>query len=250
MKALGAYASGEEFGAAYDTALATEQQKTEEARRREQIAGALIESLPSFIPGYGDVTGLIADLKMYREHPDERTWKNAGLTALGILPIIPSAAGSIRRVDKAIEAAEDGAKVAAKEGEEVARLGTEQAKSSERIEALTKTDPSLDYRANFFDEYPHLANEEIEIHHAIPQRTLTRYPGLMTEVEMHAVENLRGISKSIANVVHRSMIHKDWNRFKRENPTTTRARLEQMKDEIDRKYGHHFVPPISPEGEK
>jgi hypothetical protein len=122
LKALGDYADGKEFGAGYDTALKAEQRKTEEARNREKIAGALIESLPSFFPGYGDVTGLIADLKMYREHPDERTWKNAGMTALGILPFIPSVASTVRRVGKAVHAAEDSAKMAAKESEAAARL--------------------------------------------------------------------------------------------------------------------------------
>lgn len=45
------------------------------------------------IPIVGDVMGLLGDAAMYAAKPEERTWGNAALTALGVLPFVPSAAG-------------------------------------------------------------------------------------------------------------------------------------------------------------
>jgi len=43
----------------------------------------------TFIPGYGDVAGIVADAAMYANYPEERTLTNYGLSALGILPFVP-----------------------------------------------------------------------------------------------------------------------------------------------------------------
>lgn len=41
------------------------------------------------IPGLSDASALYADLDLMYRKPEERTWSNAGLTALGLLPFVP-----------------------------------------------------------------------------------------------------------------------------------------------------------------
>jgi len=60
----------------------------------------------TFIPGYGDVAGIVADAAMYANYPEERTMGNYALTALGALPFIP-AASAVRSGRKAAETALD-----------------------------------------------------------------------------------------------------------------------------------------------
>ena len=54
------------------------------------LDAAAIATMP--VPIVGDVTGLLADANMYYNEPEERTLVNAGLSSLGILPFVPSAA--------------------------------------------------------------------------------------------------------------------------------------------------------------
>ena len=49
------------------------------------------------IPVVGDVMGLLGDAAMYAAKPEERTWSNYGLTALGALPFVPSGAGKLAK---------------------------------------------------------------------------------------------------------------------------------------------------------
>ena len=103
---------------------------------------------------------------------------------------------------------------------------------------------STDYRATFL-----AANKEIEaasvvVHHAVEQQALTRYPGVVTETEMHSLENLRGIPKSLDTTLHKTEIAMEWNEFYRLNPAAgmTKEKLLQKATEIDRKFGHLFTP--------
>ena len=47
------------------------------------------------IPLVGDVAGLAADFNMFKNEPESRTPLNFGLSALGLLPFIPGAAGRV-----------------------------------------------------------------------------------------------------------------------------------------------------------
>lgn len=50
-------------------------------------------SIPmSAVPIAGDITGILADAAMYAAYPEERTFGNYALSALGALPLIPGAA--------------------------------------------------------------------------------------------------------------------------------------------------------------
>jgi hypothetical protein len=103
-----------------------------------------------------------------------------------------------------------------------------------------------DYRATFFAAYPFLRGHVV-VHHAVEQRVLQRYPGLITEAEIHSLENLRGIPKEINNALHLSMIRSEWNEFDRQHQNPTKEQLIQKATDIDVKYGHSFMPPT---GEK
>lgn len=100
-----------------------------------------------------------------------------------------------------------------------------------------------DYRATFFKANPGLEGT-VWVHHAVEQKTLTRFPGVMTESQMHALDNLRGIPNEINSKIHLSEIRKNWNEFYRKNPAPTAQQLQEHATKIDDKYGHLFNPPI------
>jgi hypothetical protein len=102
---------------------------------------------------------------------------------------------------------------------------------------------SNDYRATFFEAHPELEGQVV-VHHAVEQQALTRYPGAVSEAEMHSLENLRGIPNELNSDLHISQIRREWNQFYRENPNATRQQLLQKATEIDTKYGSQFNPPV------
>lgn len=104
---------------------------------------------------------------------------------------------------------------------------------------------SQDYRATFLARNPQLEGLVV-VHHAIEQQVLTRYPGLLSEAEIHSLENLRGIPKNLDSTLHKSFIAKEWNRFYENNPasTMTKQKLLDKATEIDRQLGHLFTPKL------
>ena len=57
-----------------------------------EAATAGLANMTAFVPGIGDAAGLLADAVMYRDNPKQRTLRNMGLTALGVLPFVPALA--------------------------------------------------------------------------------------------------------------------------------------------------------------
>jgi hypothetical protein len=106
---------------------------------------------------------------------------------------------------------------------------------------------STDYRATFFAEHPELEGQ-VRVHHAVEQQVLTRFPGVVSEAEMHSLENLRGIPNAINGRLHLSQIRIEWNNFYRpfelSGTAPTQAQLLQKATEIDTKYGYLFTPPV------
>jgi hypothetical protein len=106
---------------------------------------------------------------------------------------------------------------------------------------------SNDYKATFFQANPTLEGEVV-VHHAIEQQVLTKFPGVLTEAEIHSLQNLRGIPKSINSELHLSQIRIEWNRFYKpflESGTSpTKAQLLEKATEIDLKYRSKFTPPV------
>jgi hypothetical protein len=101
------------------------------------------------------------------------------------------------------------------------------------------------YRTTFFKPNPDLRGR-VFVHHAVEQWALKKYPGVVTQAEMHSLENLRGIPRHLNFDLHLRQIRREWNRFYEENPTATRQQLLQKATEIDAKYGSLFNPPIKP----
>ncbi len=101
-----------------------------------------------------------------------------------------------------------------------------------------------DYTQTFFQAHPETKGNVV-VHHAIEQQVLVRYPGLVTEAELHSLQNLRGIPKELNPDLHLSQIRKAWNAFYRANPSPTRQGLLDQATKIDQEFGHLFVPPIN-----
>jgi RHS repeat-associated protein len=101
---------------------------------------------------------------------------------------------------------------------------------------------STDYRATFFAANPELEGQVV-VHHAVERQTLTRFPDVVSEAEIHSLENLRGVPKAINSDVHLSQIRREWNQFYRQNPAPTRDQLLEKATQIDAKYGSQFQPP-------
>ena len=101
---------------------------------------------------------------------------------------------------------------------------------------------SNDYRATFFSKHPELEGRVV-VHHAVPQRALTLYPGEVTEAQIHSLENLRSIPKEVNSELHLRQIGSEWRNFYKANPNATKSQLLQKATEIDAKYGSQFRPP-------
>jgi hypothetical protein len=101
------------------------------------------------------------------------------------------------------------------------------------------------YRTTFFTPNPKLRGRVV-VHHAVEQRVLRRYPGVVTQAEMHSLENLRGIPRHLNSELHLKQIRREWDQFYRENLAATRRQLLQKATEIDARYGSQFNPPIKP----
>ncbi|MGW6193182.1 S-layer homology domain-containing protein [Bacillus cereus] len=103
---------------------------------------------------------------------------------------------------------------------------------------------SKNYRKTFFDQYPELKGNVV-VHHAVEQQVLKKYPNLFTEVEIHDIQNLRGIPKEINNEIHLSSIRKDWNEFYKSHPNPTKKEVIDYMIELDKRYGDKFTPPVN-----
>ena len=82
------------------------------------------------------------------------------------------------------------------------------------------------------------------MHHAVEQQALKRYPGVVSESEIHSLENLRGIPNELNSDLHLSQIRREWNQFYRQTPNPTQDMLLQKATEIDVKFGAQFNPPV------
>lgn len=108
---------------------------------------------------------------------------------------------------------------------------------------------TTNYRKTFLDAYPDLQGEVV-VHHAVEQSVLRRYPGVVTESQMHSLENLRGIPRDTNSALHLSDIRMRWNRFYEQilaDPDQAAPTAEQLLDyatSIDQQVGHQFLPPV------
>ncbi len=116
--------------------------------------------------------------------------------------------------------------------------------SATQQRALLGHSPSTNYRKTFLDANPR-PKGTVVVHHAVEQQVLDRYPGVLTDSELHSLENLRGIPNGANAQTHLREIRKEWNAFYRQHPEhATKEQLLDKATEIDNKYGHLFGPPI------
>lgn len=99
------------------------------------------------------------------------------------------------------------------------------------------------YRETFFAAHPTL-RDKVVVHHAVEQQVLKRYPGLFTEAEIHSLNNLRGIPKSIHPDLHLSKLRRAWNEFYRAHPHPTKQEVLDFAAQLDRQFGAIFEPPL------
>lgn len=79
-------------------------------------------------------------------------------------------------------------------------------------EARFGTSTSKNYRATFFKAFPGTKGS-VFVHHAVEQRVLKLFPGVVSESEIHSLENLRGIPKKLNTPLHLKQIRSEWDEF-------------------------------------
>lgn len=91
----------------------------------------------------------------------------------------------------------------------------------------------------------------VEVHHAVPQ-VFERVFGIMSKEELHSIENLRGIPRTIPELnrkMHQSWINRMWNGFivdnetALQNGTLKKEKLLEFAKFIDEQVGFFFWPP-------
>jgi hypothetical protein len=135
-------------------------------------------------------------------------------------------------------------KKARKRAAQSARTASTQARRTvTRRQASFGSSTTKNYRQTFFNANPSTRGQVV-VHHAVERQAMRRYPGLVSQSEMHSLENLRGIPNGINGRVHLSQIRREWNQFYAANPTATQRQLLDFATKIDDKFGHLFLPPV------
>jgi hypothetical protein len=99
------------------------------------------------------------------------------------------------------------------------------------------------YAQKFKDLFPELKDRIGQVHHAVPQAVLNKYPNLnITQQQMHSLENLRGIPND-GSLSHQAITN-SWNGFYASHPNATFQQILDKVKEIDDQFGHLFLPPI------
>lgn len=99
------------------------------------------------------------------------------------------------------------------------------------------------YAQNFKSKFSEVYNEIGQVHHAVPQAVLNKYPNLnITQDMMHSLENLRGIPSN--GTLNHQTITNIWSQFYSNYPNATLQQILNKAKDIDDTYGHLFVPPV------
>jgi hypothetical protein len=89
------------------------------------------------------------------------------------------------------------------------------------------------------------------VHHSIEKQVIeSRWPGLFDELEIHSLENLRGISGELNVELHLKAIRNKWDDFYDQfppgGPIPTRQQVLDYAKQIDDEFGKYFSPPVRP----
>ncbi|MER9373787.1 hypothetical protein [Mesorhizobium sp. M0491] len=101
-----------------------------------------------------------------------------------------------------------------------------------------------DYRKGYADANPGVKIEDLVIHHQAEQQLLKRFLNILSKSKINSVENLRGIPKEFNDILHLVIIRSENDAFYKKYPNPTEQQLMDHYTMIDKKYGHHFVPPV------
>jgi hypothetical protein len=114
----------------------------------ELLSAASLATAP--VPVLGDLTGLAADARMYQMRPEERTMGNYAMSALGVLPFVPSVAAT-----KAAVRAADAVKELAKRGVNISQEVRQQRKLEGGFVPTTGYHGTSTYKSGgqLFDEF-------------------------------------------------------------------------------------------------
>ncbi len=109
------------------------------------------------------------------------------------------------------------------------------------------TSTSPNYQQTWSNAHPEYSDRGVVVHHAVEQQVLKKYPGIVSESEMHSLDNLRGIPQEVNREVHLQETRRVWNDFYRRmeelgRPPTRQELLDQASV-IDDNLGHYFLPP-------
>lgn len=198
-----------------------------ESGRGAVNTGAMVGSFAPGAPGF-----LLSGALSFTD-ASKGNWSEA---VLGGLPIVAGIHG--------FGAADDGSRTAGRQLELNLGEGLETQLELDLIERSAATlgrSTSTQYRKTFFDKHPELRGKVV-VHHAIEQQVMTRYPGVISETELHSLENLRGIPHNANSTLHLREIRREWDNFYASHPSASKEQLLQKAGDIDRKYYKDFRP--------
>lgn len=102
------------------------------------------------------------------------------------------------------------------------------------------------YRKGYAQANPEVNMDDLVIHHPAEQQLLDRL-SFLSERKINSVENLRGIPKDLNDILHLSIIRSENDEFYARYPNPTEQQILDHSTMMDKKYGHHFVPPVGRE---
>ncbi len=223
-----------------------------------KTAGQVVAGVVPFAGQAADARDTLAALNQVREGRPGG-WLSLLAAGVGWFPgagdaLKGAVRGGRKVAGEAAEAAlEQGARRVGKEA--AGEVGEHAARGASAAEGASAIAPrrsaglgeaaSIDYRSTFFDANPEWRGQVV-VHHGIERQVLQRYPGLLSEAELHSLENLRGIPKTGNPELHLSSIRRQWNEFYRTHPNPTKQQLLDFATKIDDDFGHLFRPPVRP----
>ncbi|OBQ66948.1 hypothetical protein [Mesorhizobium loti] len=100
------------------------------------------------------------------------------------------------------------------------------------------------YRKGYAQANPNVNVKDLVIHHQAEQQLLKRLPNFLSEKKINSVENLRGIPKDLNDILHLVILRGENDEFYAKYPNPTERQILDHSEMMDKKYGHHFVPPV------
>ncbi|MFB9981255.1 hypothetical protein ACFSQQ_19430 [Mesorhizobium kowhaii] len=100
------------------------------------------------------------------------------------------------------------------------------------------------YRKGYAEANPGVNIEDLVIHHPAEQKLLKRFLNFLSKKKINSVENLRGIPKDLNEILHLVIIRSENDKFYEKYPNPTERQILDHSTMMDKKYGHHFVPPV------